>query len=119
MVQERGAVAEAALAEVVEAEVPVGAGGRMVDAQQLVHVPVGQDLRAEHAVVLVLDAAEVVRRVVQVGGHDRPVEDGQVVEVEHVVPRRGQPVVLRGWPVTGSITGWPVTGSIDRLRCSK
>ena len=52
VVGERAAVAEAALAQVVEADVEIGALRLVADAQQLVAVPVGQELRAEDVVLL-------------------------------------------------------------------
>ena len=61
VVEEGRAVAEAALAQVVEAQVPVGALRRLADAQQLVHVPVGQNLRAEDVSCWKRIAAEIER----------------------------------------------------------
>ena len=90
----RPAVSEAALAEVVEADVEIGAGRPVSDAQQLIAVPVGQDLGAEDAVVLQPGAANVERRLLQVGGDVGPIEERHVAEEQEGVAARGQLLLL-------------------------
>ena len=89
-VGERGPVAEPAVAEVVEADVPIGPLGLVADAQQLIAVPIGQHLGAEHAVVLDPRTANVERRVLQVGSQKGPIEYRKLAQVEQVVPSGGQ-----------------------------
>ena len=79
-----GAEAEAALAQVVEVEVPLDACRRF-DAEQLERVELEQRLEAEDRVVADADVVDVVARLFQVGRERRPVEDGHAADVQEVV----------------------------------
>ena len=72
--------------------VPAG----LSDPQQIVAVPVGQQLRAEDVVLIRPDAVDVVGRVVQVRGDRGPVEDRHGSGEEHVVRGGHQPLVIDG-----------------------
>ena len=74
--------AEAALAQVVGAQVPVGPRGRVADAEELVGVEVDHHLRAEDAVVADAHAVDDERRLFEVGGDRRPVEHRHAAEVD-------------------------------------
>ena len=89
----------AAQAHVVEGQGPIGPLGAVLDSEQLVAGPVREKLLAENAVIPVLDAAEVERRIVEVRGEDRPIEDRNVFDVQQVVPRRDQFLVVDCLPV--------------------
>ena len=79
-----GAEAEAALAEVIEVEVPLDAFGRL-DAEELKGVELEQRLEAEDRVVADADVVDVVARLLEVGGERGPVEDGHAADVDEVV----------------------------------
>ena len=79
-----GAEAEAALAEVIEIEIPLHAVGS-VDAEELEGIEVDKRLEAEDGVVADADVVDVVRRFFEVGRERRPVEDGHAADVQEVV----------------------------------
>ena len=76
-----GAEAEAALAEVVEVEIPLDACGRL-DAEELERVELEQRLEAEDRVVADADVVDVVARLFEVGRERRPVEHGHAADVQ-------------------------------------
>ncbi len=85
IVAESCAGRRAAVAEVVETQCPVGVGGRVSPAEQLVHVPFGLDGVAEDRVVAVFEAADVERRLFEIGDERRPVEHRHAFEEHDVV----------------------------------
>jgi hypothetical protein len=62
-----GAVSPAAFAEIVETGFPFGAGGTVAPAEDLEHVPIGEDLGSEDAVFLEADSLDVEGRFFEIG----------------------------------------------------
>ena len=87
------AQSESAFGHRVEDQVPLGSLRLITNAEQLVHVPVGQDLSAEDTVVLDGDLFEVVRGIGQVVTQHGPIEDGEALDVDEVVAAFGQVLV--------------------------
>ena len=94
IVREGAAVAEAALVQKVQLDVEIRSHGLVADAQQLVAAPMRQHLRAVDVVLLEPRAADIVRRVGQVGADDRPVEDRHRLDEQEIVRRGGQLFVV-------------------------
>ena len=90
-----GAVAEAALAEVVEVEVPLHAL-RAIDAEDLEGIELEEGLVAEDVVVADADVVDVVRRFLEVGRKRGPVEDGHAADVQVVVRAADESLVADG-----------------------
>ena len=85
---------QAPQAHVVQAHGPIGSHRAVLDAQQLVGGPIGKELVAEYAVMTDLDMADEERRVVQVCGERRPIENRRVLDVQQVVLRHDQLLVI-------------------------
>src|SRR5689334_2300619 len=68
VVAERGAERQAAIAEVVDVEQPIGPLRLLANAEDLVGVELREDLRAEDFVVLELRAAQIERGLLEIGG---------------------------------------------------
>ena len=94
VVHELRAFRGAAQAKVVEAHGPVGSLRAVLDAQQLVGGEIAEELVSENAVFIESQAAEEERRIVQVRGERRPIEDRHLLEIQDVVLRRDQLLVL-------------------------
>ena len=107
------AKAEAALAQVVEVEVPTHAVRRMVVAEQLEHIELGEHLEAEHRVVANAEVVEVIGRPLEVGRKGRPVEDGDAVNVQEVAFALQQVLVRELRLACLRIDNWLAGGRID------
>ncbi len=72
-------------AEVIHGSRPVGARRRAMETEQLVQIPVRQDLRPKHRVAVESQGLEVIRRPLQIARHERPPEDRPAAQVDGVL----------------------------------
>ena len=84
VVEQRGAEAGAAEAQVVDIEIPIDARRWPPHTEHLKHVPTRKDLRAEDLVVLHLRVVDVERRLLGIGRQHRPPEHGHATERDRV-----------------------------------
>ena len=94
VVEQRCAAAGAALAQVVDVEVPVDAVRRPPHAKHLKGVPTGEQLRAEDAVVLDLRVVDVEGRLLRIGRQHRPPEHRHAADRERVAAAGDELLVL-------------------------
>ena len=87
-------VADAPLAEIVETDSEVGSLRRVANAEQLIGIEVGPHLRSIHVVVAHANAIDEERRLAQVGGDRRPIEDGNAAKIDEVASALGKLLMI-------------------------
>ena len=80
-----GAVSKAAFAEIVGRESPLGAFKRVCDAAELVHVPIGQNLRSKDIVIANANPIDIETWFGQACGKLGPIKDRHTTHVQVVV----------------------------------
>ena len=96
VVEQRRAAAGAAVAQVVDVEIPVDAVGRPPPAEDLKGIPAGEYLRAEDPVVLELEVVDVEGRLLGVRRQDWPPEHGHTTERDGVATAGDELLMLDG-----------------------